>query len=147
LDGIIFPSAQTGAGRNVVLFHDAARVKTLNLPAGTEIDVDTGYETEDGWEPDYSVNETAPQAATPPLPCPVGPDDGCPSFLLSDFADPLERPGECRKPALEVDAESVTVHTVNAVEVQTAAFAVQRLRHVARLDKFCLRSSAGKPGL
>jgi len=38
LDGIIYPSAQAGGkGQNVVLFHNAARVKRMELPPGTEI--------------------------------------------------------------------------------------------------------------
>ena len=136
LDGIIFPSAQTGEGRNVVLFHHAARVEILNLPSGTEIDVKTGYETEDGWEPGYSVSETVPEGATVLPLRPVDPDDGFASLLLSDFPDPPERHGDFRKPVLEVDTGSVSVHTVNAVEVKTAAFTVDRHRHVSRSPKY-----------
>jgi len=119
-----------------VLFHHAARVEVLNLPRGTEIDVNTGYETEDGWEPGYSVSETVPEEATAPPLRPVYPDDGIASFLLSDFPDPPERHGDFRKPVLEVDTGSVSVHTVNAVEVKTVAFTVDRHRHVSRSPKY-----------
>lgn len=136
LDGIIFPSAQTGEGKNVVLFHHSARVEALNLPPGIKIDVNTGYETDDGWETGYTVSETVPEGATAPTPRAVDPDDGFTSILLSDFPDPPERHGDFRKPALKVDPESVTVHTVNAVEVRTTAFTVDRYRHVARPPKY-----------
>lgn len=137
LDGIIFPSAQTGEGRNVVLFHHAAQVEALNLSPGTKIDVNTGYWTEDEeWEPSYSVSENVPEGATAPPPRPVDPGEGFASFLLSDFPDPPERHGDFRQPALEVDTGAVTVHTVNAVEVKTTAFEVHRYRREARPFKF-----------
>lgn len=137
LDGIIFPSAQTGEGRNVVLFHHAARVEALSIPPGTKIDVNTGYWTEDdGWEPSYSVSEAVPKGTTAPPPRPVDPDDGFPSFLLSDLPDPPERHIDDRRPALEVDTGAVTVHTVNAVEVKTTDFRVDRYRHEARPAEF-----------
>lgn len=136
LDGIIFPSAQTSEGRNVVLFHHAARIETLNLPRGIEIDVRTGYETEEGWEPHYSVSETVQEGATAPPPRTLDLDDGATSYLLSDFPDSPERHSDFRQPALEVDTGSVTVHTVNAVEVKTIAFTVARYRHIARPPKY-----------
>jgi len=136
LDGIVFPSAQTAQGRNVVLFHHAARVETLSFPQGIAIDVDLGFETEDGWEPGYWVRETVPEGATAPPQRGVEPDDEFASYLLSDFPDPPERLGCFRTPALEVDTASVTVHTVNAVEVKTAAFTVERQRSVARPLKY-----------
>lgn len=54
-DGIIFRSVQVKGGRNVVLFHKAARVETMKLPQGTEIEAHSGYGTEDGCI--RSVNE------------------------------------------------------------------------------------------
>lgn len=119
-----------------MLFHHASRVETLDIPPGIEIDVNTGYETDDGWEPGFSVSETVPEGATTPPPRAVDLGDGFTSFLLSDFPDPPERHGDYRKPALKVDTGSVTVHTVNAVEVKTTAFTVDRQRHVARLLKY-----------
>lgn len=52
LDGIVFSSAQSRVGRNVVLFHHAARVETLMFPEGTEIEATTGRCTDEGWEAD-----------------------------------------------------------------------------------------------
>jgi RES domain-containing protein len=137
LDGIIFPSAQTEEGRNVVLFHHAARVAALNLPPGTTIEANTGDWTEDGWEPRYSVSESVPAGtATVPPPRPKDPDDRFASLLLFDFPDPPAREADCRKPALQVDTRSVAVHTVNAVEVRTGRHAVDRHRHEQRAKKY-----------
>ena len=137
LDGIVFPSAQTDEGRNVVLFRHAARVEALSLPPGTKIEVNTGYWTEDdGWEPCYGVSETVPEGTTAPPPRPIDPDDGPASLLLSDLPDPPSRQADFRKPALKVDTRSVTVHDVNAVEVKTTTFVVDRYRH-DKLPRSC----------
>ena len=136
LDGIVFPSVQTGKGRNVVLFHHAARVETLSLPPGTEIGVNTGYQTDDGWEPDYSVSEAVPEDATAPPPCPVDPDEELTFLMLGDYSDPPECHGDFREPALKVETEALTVHTVNAVKVKATTFPVYRNRHVARPSKY-----------
>ncbi len=135
LDGIMFPSAQAGEGRNVVLFHHAARVEDLSLPAAAVIEANTGYWTEDGWETAYSVSETVSEATTS-QPRPADPDDVLGDFLLSNFTDPPGRHGDHRECALEVDTGSVSVHAVNAVEVKTTAFDVDRYRHEALKHKF-----------
>ena len=126
LDGIIFPSAQTGEGCNVVLFHHAARVDALNLAPGTTIEANTGYWTEDGWEPGYSVSESVPEGTATAPPRPVDPDDRFASLLLSDLPDLPARDADYREPALQVDTRSMVVHTVNAVEVRTTPHAVDR---------------------
>jgi hypothetical protein len=64
LDGITFHSVQAkGKAFNVVLFHKAARVEKLDIPAGTEISAQLGQMTEDGWEDDYTVYEEVPPKA------------------------------------------------------------------------------------
>ena len=51
IDGIIFPSEQAGGVPNVILFHKAARVETMNIPEGTEISASTGRWAEvAGWK-------------------------------------------------------------------------------------------------
>ena len=103
LDGIVFPSAQTKAGRNVVLFHQAARVEAIVLPKGTTIVASSGYETEDGWEVAYSVSEKVP-------PPPLAPEDdgggGLPLFGRH-FAEPPRWDDDFRQPTLQVDLKSV----------------------------------------
>lgn len=65
----------------------------------------------------------------------VDAEDGFSSFVLTDFPDPPKCHGDFRKPALEVDAGSVIVHTVNAVEVKTAPVTCSGLRVVMSLDQ------------
>ena len=136
LDGIVFPSAQTQEGRNVVLFHQVARVEPLNLPPGTTINASTGDWTEDGWEPEYSVHETVPAGAGVPPHSAVDPEDVFPSILLADIADRPNWKADFRKPSIQVDAQSVTVHDVKAVEVTTTAHPVGRLRSERREPKY-----------
>jgi hypothetical protein len=124
LDGIIFPSAQSKDGRNVVLFHKAARVEAIELPKGTEVEASSGHDTEDGWEVDYSVIEWVP----PP------PDSPPPEEKYDPFRFPFRTephaPGNAdhRDATLRIDPESVVVHEINWVQVQSTPFSVSRSR-------------------
>ncbi|WKV98442.1 RES family NAD+ phosphorylase [Pseudomonas sp. H22_DOA] len=78
LDGIIFQSAQSEEGRNVVLFHKAARAELMQFAPGTELKVPNGFTGDDGgWGLDYSVWETYPED---PLLEPI-PAEDWPEFL------------------------------------------------------------------
>jgi len=70
LDGIIFPSVQVGDGKqNVVLFHKASLVGTISIPDGTETDVHTTRQDDDGCYPEYSVVwRLAPEEKQEPQP-------------------------------------------------------------------------------
>jgi hypothetical protein len=128
LDGIIFQSAQSKAGLNVVLFHKAARIETMEFPKGTEFEAYSGHGTEDGWETDYSVRELVPAPPVSPLPnegrnvlgflSPQGP----PSYWDDDF----------REATLRVDPTSVEVHHVDWVQVQCTSHKVDRHRSEKR---------------
>ncbi len=133
LDGIIFPSAQTKDGRNVVLLHRAARVEPLTLPEGTKIEASTGYGTDEGWEVDYSVHETVPAVKPSVL---TDPHDGFPGIVARHLATPPRHDDDVREPALRVDATSVMVHQVARVEVNTTPFSVHRHRSAERKPKF-----------
>lgn len=124
LDGIIFRSAQVKDGRNVVLFHKAARVETMELPEGTKIKAQTGYETEDGWEVDYSVSERTPPTPSPP----AKQDDGW--LHVPHFPSPIYTwEDDFREGTLCIDPKSVEVHQVNWVEYQSTAYKVGRHRY------------------
>lgn len=117
LDGIAFPSVQTGGeALNVVLFHKAARVKEIELPKGTEIKANLGYMTEDGWEEDYTVYEEVPKKVEKPInESPFG-------FMpFEDFTSFDARP--C---TLKVNLEDVYVHVVTAVKYKTNQNMVRR---------------------
>lgn len=124
LDGITFGSAQAKTGRNVVLFHKAARVEAMSLPEGIEITARTGYDTDDGWEIDYGVSEEAPKAKAP-----APPKDGCVFNPMPHLHEDYRPDGDYREPALRVDATSVEVHHVEWVKVNSIRFAVSRHRH------------------
>ncbi len=94
LDGIVFPSVQAaGAVLNVVLFHKAARVETLEIPAGTNIKARTGELYEEGWETEYSVIEETPPAKAPE----AEEKKGWPNFASLAQFKPLEIDSDYRK--------------------------------------------------
>jgi hypothetical protein len=127
LDGIIFGSVQAENGRNVVLFHKAALVEAMEFPEGTEVEAQSGYNTEDGWEADYSVSER-----TPPLVPPAPEDDHLSPFHLPFPTPLLPEEYETRKEALRVDAASVEVHEVNWVKYHSTPHKVARYRYEKR---------------
>ncbi len=132
LDGIIFRSAQSKDGRNVVLFRKAARVEAMEFPDGTEIEARTGYGTEDGWEVDYAVTERVP----PPIPSlPVKAGDDWPSLLPPpgqlDHMD-----GDFRENTLRIDPKSVEVQQIDWVQYQCISHQVDRHRYEQRDWKF-----------
>lgn len=130
LDGIIFRSAQVKNGRNVVLFQKAARVEMMELPEGTEINAQSGYETEDGWEVDYSVTELVPPPSPPPKQ-----NDGWP-YLLSAPENAYSWEDDFRESTLQIDPKSVVVHQVDWVEYMSISHKVDRHRREKHDSKF-----------
>jgi hypothetical protein len=124
LDGIIFASAQAKTGRNVVLFHKAARVGQMHLPDGTKITAHSGYGTEDGWEVDYWVREEVPKPKAPD----AHEDDGLFGLFMPHADEPNTADRDFREAALRVDTGSVEVHHVEWVKVNSMRFAVSRHR-------------------
>ncbi len=125
LDGVLFPSVQVaGVGLNVVLFHKAALVEAMEIPAGMEIDASTGSTSEDGWEVDYSVYEQLPPNESTKEKDEEG-QCGLITFLddawCADDAD-------SRDPALRIDLESIKVHVVRSVKFECNAYNVRRHR-------------------
>ncbi|MFQ1717005.1 RES family NAD+ phosphorylase [Aeromonas veronii] len=110
LDGIIFESVQSKSGRNIVLFHKAARVEEIVYPEGTEVKADSGYWTEDGWEQEYSVSVLLPPQAIPET---NSQDDALwPSSCFVTHVD-----DDSRSITLRVDTIPVTVHHIERVQV------------------------------
>ena len=132
LDGIIFGSAQSKDGRNVVLFHKAARVEEMELPEGIEIEARTGYGAEDGWEIDYDVSEAVPRKDAPaPQNQKADPFGFVPHSSPSYSADE-----DSRNAALRIAPAAVVVHHVGSVRVNSTRFAVTRHRSEKRDWKF-----------
>lgn len=120
LDGILYPSVQLSGAElkdsyNVVLFHKASRVSFMTLPAQENCMVRCGHMYDDGeWEPDICVTEIISSQDTSALEA-----DG------SDIPD-LSLPSDCRKPALEIDLQSVSVHGIQAARFEYFTDTVRR---------------------
>jgi hypothetical protein len=127
IDGMIFASLQDTRERsfNVVLFHEAARVKGMNFPEGTEIYASTGRWTEAGWVDDYEVLENVPLLREE-----VGKSDqnpGWPAFAAIEKATSFDpRDPDRRDASLRIAFESIEVHRVKRVEFATDRFTVRR---------------------
>lgn len=120
LDGIVFPSVQTGQeSSNVVLFHHAARVEEIKLPKGTEVDVALDTTDSDGTHPDYWVWERVPRTPTPVEPKPH-------PLLLSHFA--FDEGADIRAPTLRIDYQSIRINHIEAVKFSANAHSVSRHR-------------------
>lgn len=128
LDGIIFPSAQSPHGPNVVLFQKAARVESIEIPNGTEVKVELGRMYEEGWEREYSVWEEVP-ASDVPLP----EDGNAPSTL---YTIPVRAPSavdeDWRSPTLRIMLQDVKVHVVEKADYKTDPYTVMRHRFPKR---------------
>lgn len=119
LDGILFPSVQNGSGVNVVLFHKASSVEPLDKPEGTELCASIkDYDYESGSEYDwYQISLRA---------SPEGNDERSANASSSDlhsFLIPQHEATE-RKPALRLEMNSIEVHKVDAVKVETTPHSV-----------------------
>lgn len=119
LDGIIFPSVQAaGEALNFVLFHKAARVKAIELPAGAKVDAYLGYMGEEGWEHDFTVTEHVPSK-----------EENDPELnRLISLLFPSRPDTDTRPSTLKIDLDSLRVHTVDAVQFRTTEYLVSRHR-------------------
>jgi hypothetical protein len=121
LDGIIFPSVQDGVGVNVVLFHKASMVEPLIFPASTTFRVqleDFDYDTGEPY-PSYHLQIEQPAE-------PVKPPFFDPPWDSSRIY------AKHRTPTLKMDLESITVHAIKAVKIQTDTSSVQVTRTTQR---------------
>lgn len=123
LDGIIFPSVQSGGtGRNLVLFHKAARVEEIVPPRGATLKVELGKWYEDGWDEEYFVTEKIP----PDVKEVTEEDDFGLNF--GDYEEESVLPI-----TLRLDQESLRVHAVESLRLRTRDRGVHRLQW--RLDR------------
>lgn len=129
--GIIFRSVQVKNGRNVVLFHKAARVEEMTLPKGVKIEAHSYHDTDEGPEIDYWVSESVP----PPAASPAKGEEDWPDaiFLLPSRYDP---DADIRDTALRIDLESVQVHWVDWVNYRCTTHDVRRHRFEKHDPKF-----------
>jgi hypothetical protein len=128
LDGIIYPSVQSHEGkRNVVLFHKAARVESLQLPKDTDLTARLSESTDEGYEVDYSVWEEVP----PEKASGAEPDvQNLPH--LPSFAERLPEDDDTRETTLRLDTKEIKVHHVQAVSFTSEIYSVSRHRFEKR---------------
>lgn len=120
LDGILFNSTQSEEGDNIVLFHKASLVKSMDLPAGVKLNAETVSWDSDGGYPDYNVWEKVPVLAEPEA-----------SRRPRPWAVPFHHVNEnddFRVETLEVIPTSVEVHHVKRVKVECDPYKVARHR-------------------
>jgi hypothetical protein len=126
LDGILYPSRQAAArGLNVVLFRKASRVLQLEIPKGTKLRANTGQFGHEEGDIDYSVTEERPPEPSA--------DDPKPKPDLLDFQLSFENVfglsnSDYREPTLTIDPDTLCVHIVTGVEVNSTAHEVSRHR-------------------
>lgn len=116
IDGILFPSAQAGGGGlNVVLFRKASKVEALSIPKGTEIDVRTYSQDDDGYYPDYWIWWEVPPAKPEEnqTPSKVPPFD----FTFQFEMEP--RDADFRDATLQINMKTLKVHIIEAVSYKT----------------------------
>ena len=119
LDGIIYRSVQGGgSGRNVVLFHKAARVEKTKYPEGTEIEVRSIQWDEDGRELHRWVVVEVPAEKDE-----EGDSEPASAVSVSRMLErslKLSRPRDSRQVTLRLDESSVTVHRIESVRYRSS---------------------------
>jgi hypothetical protein len=122
-DGVVFPSVQVPGGKNVVLFHRAARVEELEIPEGTEVRASLEDWTEDGPEVDYAVSEALP---------PTAEDDAKDAEADEHVLRIPELPfieQDPREITLRLDVTKLEVRLIKAVSFDTDDHRVRRHRY------------------
>ena len=138
LDGILYPSVQTASNvLNVVLFHNAARVETIDIPEKAQIDVYKNDMDEDGRGFDYCVFESVPCERSTKEKDEV--DQG--NFISSiiDFAHTIDDTHDIddRYETLRIDLEWVKVYTVQGIQYHCEYHNVRRDRQYKDDPEYC----------
>ncbi|WP_262030755.1 RES family NAD+ phosphorylase [Microvirga sp. Mcv34] len=119
LDGIIYPSVQAGEDQyNVVLFHKAARVQPADTSKGAKISAQLYTTTEDGVEPDYTIIEELPE--------PIQASDS--AKHQEGSSTPAADDTDLRNSTLRLQSDSLTVHHVKRVSIDTDPHEVSHLQ-------------------
>ncbi|TXI24958.1 MAG: RES domain-containing protein [Roseateles sp.] len=119
-DGIVFRSAQSKDGRNVVLFHHAAKVAASEHPPGTLMDASLGMSGEDGWETEYSVRVIRPAKSSRAHGL-LRPETPLKPVSVEGMEEGFD---ETRGATLRLDETSMQVHVVNSVKVNSTSRSV-----------------------
>ena len=132
VDGIIFPSSQTGGkGRNVVLFNHARGVVAHDLPVNSTVEVSMPIRTytddEDITWDTILVEETVPSNPSGGDPPEADEEErllNTPLFI----EDLLEAPEEALEPSLQLDIDSLEVMETTGVSYSSNSRQIVRIR-------------------
>jgi RES domain len=131
IDGIIYRSIQNGSGGlNVALFNKSSRVEALDIPEGTDISAQLESWSDEGPEPNYWVSEEVPEKSE------KNRDDDVFPFGLAIGSSYAQHDSDLRTPTLHLDVETVTVHHIDSIQVETTPFSVTRNRTTKRKPEF-----------
>lgn len=123
LDGIVFPSVQTGhQSSNVILFHHAARVSEVRLPKGTKVEVSLDTSDSDGTHPDYRVWEKVPESVA------ANPTRDEPLHWRADLHHCINESFDSRQHTLEIELDTIQVSHVTAIRFGVETHSVSRHR-------------------
>ena len=102
------------------MFHKASRLQELDIPDGTDITATLTRTTEEGEEIDYSVFEQVPPGVA-----------NQPTFLGIPMTTSASGPPEydSRETTLKLAVESLEVHHIRGVTLQTEGHHVDRYRY------------------
>ena len=137
LDGIIFPSSQTGGdGRNVVLFNHASRAEPYNLPDGTVSWMSPPSDDEEYGDSDVYVFEDVPnvQPDTDPSVGISRKSRGGAVIFGFDSEESDTEPSV--EPTLRLDLDSVVVLKIKGVSYSYSTHAVKRHRDTGQAQSF-----------
>lgn len=128
LDGIVFSSSQTANdGQNIVLFNHACGVEPYELPEGTRIDFNMGWESEDDYDDSIAVTETVPAARE------SRPSSRGETAQLGEEA--LDEPPGLHGSALRLDIEGVRVLSIRSVSYGYRERVVSRYRQTEKRNE------------
>ena len=134
LDGIIYRSVQTGnSGLNVALFSKSSCVDKIKLPTDPKIEAFRGFHNHDyeDQEPTYEVWVEVPENN--------GKKEQKSTDFLFELPVDLYIPGneeDLRIPTLELEVETMAVHHITSIVVESKLYPVRRYRTDNSMEDF-----------
>ncbi|AWH86305.1 hypothetical protein HYN59_14840 [Flavobacterium album] len=125
-DGIIFPSAQSADGVNIIFFHHASGVEPIKHPKGTKVDVSLYDWYDEEQCPEYRITTSIPKKENEKK------ED---TFYDIPWFHHIESSTEIRKDSLAIDLESITIEHVSSVHIVTSSYSVTSTSHEERFQQ------------
>lgn len=114
-DGIIFPSAQSPYGVNIIIFHHASSIEPIKHPEGTKVDVSLYDWYDEEQCPEYTIITSIPKEETKKR-----------DNHFFDLPLPYDREISrlVAKSTLAIDLGSITIEHVSSVQINTSSYPV-----------------------